>query len=282
MAEEIIQIDVNHLQANPLQPRGSITPESLVDLVDSIKEHGLLEPLIVAKTPAGYQIIAGERRWRAAKLSGLTHIPSIIKETTPRGMLEMALVENVQRVDLNALDRAKGFERLMSEFGLTTSQIAVRIGKSVAYVSNSIRLLSLPDALKDGLLSGLVTEGHARALAAIDDHSLMVEAYKIILRESGSVRRAEELARRMKAESKQTMRKQGVRKDQLRVVSEEIDKMQEDMQKAFTVDGEADAKKSVVKLVRSRRETRVTFTFKGNPEDTEERLQKVFKGVTSK
>ncbi len=281
MVEEIIQIEVNQLQANPLQPRGSITPESLVDLVDSIKEHGLLEPLIVAKTPAGYQIIAGERRWRAAKLSGLTHIPSIIRETTPRGMLEMALVENVQRVDLNALDRAKGFERLMSEFGLTTSQIAVRIGKSVAYVSNSIRLLSLPDALKDGLLSGLVTEGHARALAAIDDHSLMVEAYKIILRESGSVRRAEELARRMKAESKQTMRKQGVRKDQLRVVSEEIDKMQEDMQKAFTFDGEESAKKSVVKLVRSRRETRVTFTFKGNPENTEERLQKVFKGVTS-
>jgi ParB family chromosome partitioning protein len=282
MAEEIIQIDVNQLQANPLQPRGSITPESLVDLVDSIKEHGLLEPLIVAKTPAGFQIIAGERRWRAAKLSGLTHIPSIIRETTPRGMLEMALVENVQRVDLNALDRAKGFERLMSEFGLTTSQIAVRIGKSVAYVSNSIRLLSLPDALKDGLLSGLVTEGHARALAAIDDHNLMVEAYKIILRESGSVRRAEELARRMKAESKQTMRKQGVRKDQLRVVSEEIDKMQEDMQKALTFDGEANAKKSVVKLVRSRRETRVTLTFKGNLEDTEERLQKVFKGITSK
>ena len=282
MAEEIIQIEVNQLQANPLQPRGSITPESLVDLVDSIKEHGLLEPLVVAKTPAGFQIIAGERRWRAAKLSGLTHIPSIIRETTPRGMLEMALVENVQRVDLNALDRAKGFERLMSEFGLTTSQIAVRIGKSVAYVSNSIRLLSLPDALKDGLLSGLVTEGHARALAAIDDHNLMVEAYKIILRESGSVRRAEELARRMKAESKQTMRKQGVRKDQLRVVSEEIDKMQEDMQKALTFNGEASAKKSVVKLVRSRRETRVTFTFKGNPEDTEERLQKVFKGVTSK
>jgi ParB family chromosome partitioning protein len=282
MAEEIIQIDVNQLQANPLQPRGSITPESLVDLVDSIKEHGLLEPLIVAKTPAGFQIIAGERRWRAAKLSGLTHIPSIIRETTPRGMLEMALVENVQRVDLNALDRAKGFERLMSEFGLTTSQIAVRIGKSVAYVSNSIRLLSLPDALKDGLLSGLVTEGHARALAAIDDHNLMVEAYKIILRESGSVRRAEELARRMKAESKQTMRKQGVRKDQLRVVSEEIDKMQEDMQKALTFDGEANAKKSVVKLVRSRRETRVTLTFKGNLEDTEERLQKIFKGITSK
>src|SRR4030066_2059680 len=204
MAEEVIQIEIDQLQPNPLQPRGSITPESLVDLVDSIKEHGILEPLVVAKTPAGFQIIAGERRWRASKLAGLTHVPVVIRETSPQGMLEMALVENVQRVDLNPLDRAKGFERLMNEFGLTTSEIAVKIGKSVAYVSNSMRLLTLPDALKDGLLSGLISEGHARAMAAIDDHDLMVDAYKIILRESGSVRRAEELARRMKVKSQQS------------------------------------------------------------------------------
>src|SRR4030066_1148891 len=204
MAEEIIQIDVNELNANPLQPRGAITPESLVDLIDSIKEHGILEPLVVAKTPAGYQIIAGERRWRASKLAGLTHVPALIRETSPKGMLVMALVENVQRVDLNPLDRAKGFERLMTEFSLSSSEIAMRIGKSVAYVSNSLRLLTLPDALKDGLLSGLISEGHARAMAAIDDHDLMVDAYKIILRESGSVRRAEELARRMKVKSQQS------------------------------------------------------------------------------
>lgn len=281
MAEEIIQIDVNELQANPLQPRGAITPESLVDLVDSIREHGVLEPLVVAKTPAGYQIIAGERRWRASKLAGLTHVPSIIRETSPKGMLEMALVENVQRIDLNALDRAKGFERLMSEFSLSSSQIATRIGKSVAYVSNSIRLLSLPDALKDGLLSGLISEGHARALAAIDDHNLMVEAYKIILRESGSVRRAEELARRMKVKGKQVMRKPGIRQDQLRIISDEIDKMQEDMQRALLPKNGDERTKTGVKLIRSRRETRVFFTFKGNPEETEERLQKVYKSLTS-
>src|SRR3990172_8119135 len=211
MAEEIVQLDVNQIQPNPLQPRGAITPESLVDLVDSIREHGILEPLVVAKTPAGVQLIAGERRWRASKLAGLTHVPVIIRETSPKGMLEMALVENVQRVDLNPLDRAKGFERLMNEFGLTTSEIAARIGKSVAYVSNSMRLLSLPDALKDGLLSGLITEGHARALSSIDDNQLMIDAYKIILREAGSVRRAEDLARRMKVKSQQSMDKPGVR-----------------------------------------------------------------------
>ncbi len=280
MAEEVIQIETSQLQANPLQPRGSITPESLVDLVDSIKEHGILEPLVIAKTPAGFQIIAGERRWRASKLAGLTHVPAIVRETTPRGMLEMALVENVQRVDLNPLDRAKGFERLQNEFGLTTSEIAVRVGKSVAYVSNSLRLLTLPDALKDGLLSGLITEGHARALAAIDDQNLMVEAYKIILRESGSVRRAEELARRMKAKSGQKLKK-GTRTDQLRVVSEEIDKMQAEMEKALTEkrdeEGNGAAK---VKLVRSRRETKITFVFKGSLEETEDRLQKVYKAVT--
>lgn len=272
--EEIIQISVEELQANPLQPRGAVTPESLVDLIDSIKEHGILEPLVVAKTPAGFQIIAGERRWRAAKLAGLGSVPAIVRETSPRGMLEMALVENVQRVDLNPLDRAKGFERLMSEFSLTTTEIAKRIGKSTAYVSNTLRLLQLPDALKDGLLSGLITEGHARALAAIDDPQLMVEAYKIVLRESGSVRRAEDLARRTKAKAGQKP-KPKARKDEVTIVDERLDKLQDEMQEAL-----GGKPKTRVKLTRSRRETKILFVFKGSLEDTEERLQKVHKGVT--
>ena len=105
----ITHLEIEKIQPNPLQPRGMITPDSLMDLVDSIREHGILEPLIVAHTPAGYQIVAGERRWRAAKLAGLVTLPCIIKETSPQGMLEMALVENVQRTDLNAVDRAKAF-----------------------------------------------------------------------------------------------------------------------------------------------------------------------------
>lgn len=282
MAEEIVQIEVAQLQPNPLQPRGAITPESLVDLVDSIKEHGILEPLVIARTPAGFQIIAGERRWRASKLAGLTHVPAVVRETTPKGMLEMALVENVQRVDLNALDRAKGFERLMSEFGLTTSEIAVRVGKSVAYVSNSLRLLSLPDALKDGLLSGLITEGHARALSAIEDHNLMVEAYKIVLRETASVRRAEDLARRMKAQvqSKSPTTSQKGKPVGAFIVSEEIDKMRDDLEKSLQLENGEKKNPTKVKLVRTGRETRVLFTFKGNLDETEERLQKVYKQLT--
>ena len=121
MDEQIYELDINLVEPNPLQPRGLITPESLSELAESIREHGVLEPLVVAKTPAGYQIIAGERRWRAAKLVGLSKIPVVIKETTPQGMLEMAIVENVQRVDLNPLERAQAYKRLMDEFGLTNN-----------------------------------------------------------------------------------------------------------------------------------------------------------------
>jgi len=269
MAEQIIEININELQPNPLQPRGLITPESLEELVSSIKEHGVLEPLVVAKTPAGYQIIAGERRWRAAKLAGLTTVPARIKETTQRGMLEMALVENVQREDLNPLERGQAFLRLMEEFGLSNKEIAKRIGKSPSFVSNSVRLLNLPDALKDGLLSGLITEGHARALAAINDPRLMVEAYKMVLRQSSSVRGAEDIARRMKKREGQKPKM-----DQNILVSEESDQIQAEIEAALG--GEDKAR---VKLVRSRVQTRLLIVLKGNLEETEERLQRIYKAL---
>jgi len=268
--ENIVQLDISQLQANPLQPRGMITPDSLMDLVDSIREHGILEPLLVAHTPAGYQIIAGERRWRAAKLAGLTHIPIIVKETSPQGMLEMALVENVQRTDLNPVDRAKGFERLIEEFDLSNAEIAQRVSKSPSYVSNTLRLLNLPDALKDGLISGLITEGHARALSSIEDKNAMIEAYKIILKESGSVRRAEELSRRMKSKTGQKVTAPKSRP--AHIVSQAIDKMTSAMNEAL-------GKNSKVKLVRTRRETRLQIALKGPPEKTEEKLQKLYQAI---
>ena len=277
-SKQIDQIPVDQLQPNPLQPRGVITPESLVDLIDSIKEHGILEPLVIAKTPAGYQIIAGERRWRAAKYAGLTHVPTIIKETTPRGMLELAIIENVQRVDLNALDRARGFQRLMDEFGLTNADVAQRIGKSPAYVANSLRLLRLPDALKDGLLSALISEGHARALAAIEDPGLMVEAYKIILKEAGSVRRAEDLARRMKLKSGQKEHPKTAA-DKPIIISEEVDRMVETLKDKLT--DPSVNKPTSVKILRSQRETRIVMIFKGGLLETEERLKMLMDGVTA-
>lgn len=273
--KEVVEINVDELQPNPLQPRGQITPESLIDLVDSIKEHGVLEPLVVAKTPAGYQIVAGERRWRASRIAGLKTVPTLIKETTPQGMLEMAIVENVQRTDLNPLERAQAFSRLMEEFGLTNKEISKRIGKSQAYVSNSLRLLTLPDALKDGLLQSLVTEGHARALAAINDTRLMVEAYKIVLKEASSVRKTEDLVRRFR-------KLEGTSPDPVAgkkpfIVDESIDRLVDEIHQALG----GDKKKVKVKLTRSRAETKLLLTLKGNLEETEKALQKIVKGICS-
>lgn len=258
---QITYIDINQLQPNPLQPRGLITPESLADLVESIREHGILEPIVVAETPAGYQIIAGERRWRASKVVGLAQVPCIVKKTSHRGMLEMAIVENVQRVDLNPLERAQGFKRMMDEFGLGTAEISQRIGKSQSYVSNSLRLLTLPDALKDALLAGIVTEGHIRALAAIEDPNQMVEALRQILREEGSVRRAEELAREFK--SKANIKPRDVEE---KVHSEELVQMDKDLSEHLG---------AKVKTSQSMREARVTLIIKGNMEHTGGLLRKI-------
>lgn len=261
-------LQIDFLEPNPLQPRGSINADSIADLVDSIKQHGILEPIVVAKTPAGYQIIAGERRWRAAKVAGLTEVPVIIKETTPQGMLEMAIIENIQRFDLNPIERAKAFERLMREFRLQSTEIATKIGKSPSFVSNSLRLLKLPDALKDGLLTGVITEGHARALAAIEDTRTMIEAYKMVLKESASVRRAEELARRFKHQNRQTFPPKTDLSKTL-IVSAVLDRMQQDIERSL-------GQLAKVKLKQSLRETKVVITLKGTPSTTSALLERIY------
>jgi ParB family transcriptional regulator, chromosome partitioning protein len=269
--QPVARLPIDYLQPNPLQPRGVITPESLSELIDSIKTHGIIQPLVVAHTPAGYQIIAGERRWRASRLVGLKEVPVRIIETSPQGMLEMAIVENVQRTDLNPIDRANSFERLIKEFNLGNSDICTRIGKSPAFVSNTLRLLELPDALKDGLISGVISEGHARALAAIPDTQSMIEAYKIILREGGSVRRAEELARRFKKTMHKSKPSDGF---DTPTVNESIDSMAFDIQKSI-------GENAHVKMRRSRIETAIHIVLKGNPEETEKQIQKIHDSLVS-
>lgn len=265
---QIFEIDIDMLQPNPLQPRGLITPDSLTEIIDSVREHGVLEPLVVAKTPAGYQIIAGERRWRASKIAGLAKVPVIIKETTPQGMLEMAIIENVQRVDLNALERAQAFKRLMDEFGLSTGEIAVKVGKSAPYVSNTLRLLTVPDVLKDALASGATTEGHVRALASLEDPHLVVEAYKEILAKNLSVRGAEELSRKLKARENISPKQQ---KPVLRLQNDQLDDYQEELSKKLT----SDTVKTKVKISQSRVESKMHIVVHGKVEDTSEIIKKI-------
>lgn len=276
MPDEVLTLDIDLLQPNPLQPRGSIAPESLIELIDSIREHGILEPIVVAHTPAGYQIIAGERRWRASKAAGLRKVPVLVKETTPQGMLEMAIVENVQRVDLNPLERAQAYQRLLEEFGLTHSEVAQKVGKSPSYISNTLKLLTLPDALKDGLISGATSEGHVRALLGLEDPRLMVEAYKVVLRNSLSVRGTEELVRKYKFEIERRRKQNPFEEQRTEPVTQirhspRIEKIEKAL--ARTLAGR-------VKVAQSRVATKIVITVNGTISETNPVLDKVYSSLT--
>lgn len=263
LQEQIYELEIDLLQPNPLQPRGLIAPESLAELSESIRSHGILEPIVVAKTPAGYQIIAGERRWRASRQAGLSKVPVIIRETSPQGMLEMAIVENVQRIDLNPLERAQAYRRLMDEFGLTNQEIAVRVSKSPSYISNTIRLLILPDALKDALMSGATSEGHARALAALEDPHLIISAYKEVLKRNLSVRGTEELVRRLRND-KGIGPKRRADVDAMRIVNEDVDRLQENISSVLS----RRAEKTHVKCQLTGKRARLELLVDGDPDKT--------------
>jgi ParB family chromosome partitioning protein len=195
------EIDVTAIAPNPHQPRAQIHEDTLVDLVESIREHGVLQPLLVSsgETHGAYQLIAGERRLRAARLAGLEKVPVVVKEAASREMLEIALVENIQRQDLNALEEAQAYRRLADEFGMTQEAIAQRVGRSRTAVSNSMRLLGLSEEIKQSLSSGTITEGHARALLGIEDPDARRRAWRQVIDLSMSVRETEELVRKQGA-----------------------------------------------------------------------------------
>jgi len=266
----LTELEPNQLQSNPLQPRGVILQDSLTDLVESIREQGILEPIVVARTPAGYQIIAGERRWRAAKILGLPSVPVVIKETTPQGMLEMSIVENVQREDLNPIEKALAYKRLIDEFGLGTNEVAKRVGKSAPTISNTIRLLALPDAIKDALVAGVITEGHVRPLISLGDPKLMLELFKRILRDNATVRQTEDWARKIKGEVQQ---KEPVYKKERLWVPEQDD-MAKQIQEMYSVDD--------VKIFQSSKLARITIVVKGEAEDTTKKLKEIHEILTGK
>ncbi len=193
----LTEVAVELITPNPRQPRTTLDDEALQELADSIREHGLIQPLIVTQVGAEYQLIAGERRWQAARLAGLNTVPVILKEATPQQMLELALVENIQRADLNPLEEATAYRQLMDEFGLTQEQVAEKVGKSRATVANSVRLLRLPDEIKQALAENQIAEGHARALLALESADEQCQGLKEVLRRSLSVRQTEEMVRRM-------------------------------------------------------------------------------------
>lgn len=190
------EVEVARISANPYQPRGHFDDDKFQDLVSSVRVHGVLQPVVVrSKGDGDYELVAGERRLRAAKAAGLTRIPAVVRELTNEQSLEVALVENLQREDINPIDAAIAYKRLSEEFGLSQEDLAFGMGKSRSTVANTMRLLSLPESVKQELASGRISEGHARAILSVEGEAAQVELCKRIIASGLSVREAEKVAK---------------------------------------------------------------------------------------
>lgn len=201
---ERMTLRISEVEPNRDQPRRDFDETALNELADSIKEHGVMQPILVRPlTAGGYQIVAGERRWRAAKLAGLQEVPVVIKELTELAAMELALVENLQREDLNAVEEALGYKNLMDSFSLTQEQVAAKVGKSRPAVANALRLLQLPDRVLQLLRDGKLSAGHARALAAMQDEAAVTALAEKIVKDGLSVRETERLVKKAMKQPKQ-------------------------------------------------------------------------------
>jgi ParB family chromosome partitioning protein len=198
----VLKVEIVAIQPNPRQPRVDMDTKQLGELIDSIRTHGVLQPLLVLPpdSKGRYRLIAGERRLRAAKQAGLDVVPVIIRETDELGQLELALIENLQRSDLNPLEAADGYRQLVDDFNLSHEEVAIRVGKSRTAVSNTLRLLRLSAAVRDALASDAISEGHARALLALPTAQSQSAALETILQRALNVRQTEELVRRLQGE----------------------------------------------------------------------------------
>ena len=190
-------VKVSLIEPNGGQPRKNFNEEELKELAESIKNYGILQPILVQKKGTSYEIIAGERRWRAAKLAGLKEVPVVLREYDKQKAMEIALIENVQREDLNPIEEAKAYQQLIKEFNLTQEEIAARVSKNRATITNSMRLLKLDEEIQDLLIQGVITSGHARALLSLEDKALQKKAAKEITDKGLSVRETEKLVKKL-------------------------------------------------------------------------------------
>ncbi|HGZ4670550.1 TPA: ParB/RepB/Spo0J family partition protein [Staphylococcus aureus] len=186
--EQIKQIDISDIKPNPYQPRKTFDENHLNDLADSIKQYGILQPIVLRKTVQGYYIVVGERRYRASKIAGLKYVSAIIKDLTDEDMMELAVIENLQREDLNAIEEAESYQRLMTDLKITQQEVAKRLSKSRPYIANMLRLLHLPKKIADMVKDGRLTSAHGRTLLAIKDEQQMLRLAKRVVKEKWSVR----------------------------------------------------------------------------------------------
>ena len=193
-------VPVSAIRPNPMQPRQRFADEAIDELAESIRQKGILQPLLVRRTSGGFELIAGERRLRAAQRVGMENVPVLVRDVNDPEMLELALIENIQRENLNPIEEARAYRRLMEEFDLTQEEVAARVGKERSTVANTLRLLQLPDAVKAQIEQGLLSAGHARALAAADSDAAKIQLAQEVIGRKLTVRQAEHLAKQRRAQ----------------------------------------------------------------------------------
>lgn len=197
----IVEVDINQIVANPQQPRHNFDQEKLENLADSIKKHGIIQPITVSKNGNQYELIAGERRFQASKLAGLKKVPAIVKEVNELEKLELAIVENIQRHDLNPIEEGKAYQKLAQEHQMTQEEVAAKMGKNRSSVANKIRLLSLPVEVQRGLIDGKITEGHAKTILSLENPEKQRALYDLILKSNLTVRQAEDKTKAVSVKS---------------------------------------------------------------------------------
>lgn len=203
-----VTLRISEIEPNRDQPRKEFDESALADLADSIREHGVIQPLLVRPMPTGgYQLVAGERRWRASRMAGLSEVPVVIRELTDHETMELALIENLQRQDLNPMEEALGYQSLMNEYAMTQEQVSKVIGKSRPAIANSLRLLSLPQQVIELVRDGKLSAGHGRALLAMESEQAILEAADLAMKKGLSVRETEKLAQQAKKEPKKILPK---------------------------------------------------------------------------
>jgi ParB family chromosome partitioning protein len=243
------EIPLDRIVANPYQPRRSMPGAELEALAASIAEHGVLQPILVTETLEGYQLVAGERRVRAARLAGLTRVPAVVRELADRHQLELALVENVQRSDLNAIEEAHAYRQLIDEFGYSQEDVAQKVGRARSTIANTLRLLDLDPAVQVAVAEGAISEGHARALAGLDARG-QVELLRVVSARGLSVRQVEELVRRVQLPGP-------LAGATTRVADPDAERVEEDLRRALG---------TKVSLSRTRRGGRIVIQFYSDEE----------------
>ena len=219
----ILMLKLDLVQPNKEQPRKTFDEEKINELAESIKNYGVLQPLLVQKNDSFYEIIAGERRWRAAKAAGLKEVPAVLKEYSKQEAMEISLIENVQRADLNPIEEALGYRQLIDEFGLTQEEIAVRVAKSRTAITNTMRLLKLDEQIQNMLVQGVITSGHARALLSLEDTQMQLKAAKEILDKKLSVRETERLVKRLQKEASGEKKEEKKKDETLALIYQDLE-----------------------------------------------------------